>query len=108
MPMANVEKEKIKGANKMKKPRCSIALCPWKAKYGFEMEGYYECWFHGGDYGIEIIWDIVFSLPTYFYRWMKYEVCLGWRGSTKWALLRHIKDYLKYNIIERRKNERLD
>lgn len=60
--------------------RCSIAWCPWRAKYSFSIDGYYECWLHGGQFPwFNLIYDL-FTLPLhYFYRWMKYCIALKWQ-----------------------------
>ena len=68
------------------KKRCSIMWCPWKAKYGFGMKNYYECWFHGGDMPwLGTLWNILTRPIYFFYNWMKHRVCLGVKGL-KWKL----------------------
>jgi len=63
------------------RPRCSIWLCPWKAKYSFGAMDYFECGWHGGDYPIaSTAWDLLMYLPSFFYRWMRHAVCDGQRG----------------------------
>jgi len=82
--------------------RCSIALCPWKAKYQFTSDkygGYYECWFHGEDGVIQSLWNIFLWPFTYFYRWMKYDVCLGWHGSVQWRLFKDVINFAKRKVI---------
>ncbi len=56
-----------------KRPRCIIRRCPWPAKYSFGIEGYYECWLHGGKW--EPVWDF-FSYPVRriywaIWRWLR-------------------------------------
>jgi hypothetical protein len=68
------------------KERCSIALCPWRARYSFGIEGYYECWFHGDEMPlINWLWDFYMYLPHLFYIWMKYRVCFGIKGL-RWKI----------------------
>jgi hypothetical protein len=70
----------------VKRPRCSIWLCPWKARYSFGPMNYYECWYHGGDSKVATItWELLMNLPSFFYRWMRYRVCDGIRGL-KWGI----------------------
>ena len=55
------------------KPRCSIIWCPWKGKYSYGIEGYHECWFHGGDMlWLELLWDTVWVPMRYFYLSLRY------------------------------------
>jgi len=56
----------------MAKLRCSIMWCPWRAKYSFGLKGYYECWFHGGDFYLEVIWGFFTRPIRCFYNWIRY------------------------------------
>jgi len=59
----------------MKKPRCSIYYCFWRAKYGFGIKGLYECWFHGGDIEWLVdLWEILTKPARFLYNWIRY----GW------------------------------
>lgn len=82
----------------MRKERCLISLCPWKAKYDFtsidgELSDYKECWFHYMEMPLlNWLWDLFGYLPHLFYDWIKYRVCLGvkglrWKISLKFWLL---------------------
>ena len=69
----------------MKKPRCSIAFCPWRGKYflnsgyifiaGVQATGYRECWFHYEEMPlINWAWDlIIYPIRTMFY-WIKFGI----------------------------------
>ena len=52
--------------------RCSIMWCPWKAKYSFGLEGYYECWFHGGNTWRGFFWDMAWIPVRFIYSHVRY------------------------------------
>lgn len=58
--------------------RCSIAYCPWRARYFWDVDRrrkYYECWFHGNEeiwYGI--LWDIFTKPARAFYNFIRYRI----------------------------------
>ena len=57
------------------KKRCSIMWCPWKGKYQFDIEGYWECWFHGNEdkwYGI--LWNGFTHPIRFLYGWVRYRI----------------------------------
>jgi len=54
--------------------RCSIAWCPWKAKYFFT-GGYQECWFHYTQW-IQIIWDLLTWPCRWLYIFIRYKDAL--------------------------------
>jgi len=61
-------------------PRCSIARCPWKARYSFEPMAYYECWFHGGMISwLNVLWDFLFYYPRFLY------ICIRY-GHQRWKM----------------------
>ena len=56
------------------KKRCSIMWCPFKGKYSFGMEGYYECWFHGGDFHLETLWSFLTRPAKFLYNRIRYAI----------------------------------
>ena len=80
--------------------RCSIAWCPWKAKYSFTSIDLYECWFHGGDMPlIEWAWELIaYPVHKVFY-YLRYRVC----GSFPRGLLLFHIDW-KFLLTPRLKN----
>ncbi len=56
--------------------RCSILYCPWKAKYQFTTN-YLECWFHGGDYKLELLWAYITRPIRFLYNFIRYSETRG-------------------------------
>jgi len=63
------------------KQRCSIAWCPWRAKYHFGTIGYRECWFHYEEMPwLNKIWNTLTNPIHFYYTWVLVFVCFGMRG----------------------------
>lgn len=74
----------------MKKPRCSIAFCPWRAKY-FIDDWYNKCWFHHEDFPlINWAWELIAYPIQRMFFWIKSGLCRGWpiRAIVPWTPLR--------------------
>lgn len=67
----------------MERQRCSIAFCPWRAKYFFEGVGsyskygrYQECWFHYEEMPlINWAWDLITHPIKKMFYWLRFRLC---------------------------------
>lgn len=84
--------------------KCSLAWCPWPAKYNFGMMDYYECWFHGGLIPwLEPLWDFFVNPIMADYNWLYLKLlgdrqvpfpCIwGWR---MYKVIKFLKKILSY------------